>query len=74
MVKFYSLGQFPGDHFSLEVESSFELVLTKLLLQAVQLYISTETATACKNSRFILSERSNFQIVVKLSIPSLSLC
>ena len=34
----------------------------------MQLYNSTDTATAWKNSRFILSEKSDFHIVDNLSI------
>ena len=34
----------------------------------VQLYSSIDKATAWKNSRFVLSERLDFHIVVKLSI------
>ena len=40
-------------------------------VQVVQPYNSTDTATAWKNSHFILSERSDFYLVVNLSIAAL---
>ena len=43
-------------------------------VQVVQPYNSTDTATAWKNSHFILSKRSDFHMVVKESISVDAFC
>ena len=54
--------------FSILVEFPSNFLSMDLVKLQVQPYSSTDTATVWKNSSFILSERSDFHVVIDLSI------